>query len=100
MVIDAERQVAWGSHGWDGNERNVGYADTGVEYQRIRGPRDWTRWDKESMQLEACWRHKAFTAEREAGDVWVTGVDWTSVLCESRSSCTVAASATTVEAEE
>lgn len=59
MVIDADRQIAWGSHGWDGSKGK----DTGVEFQRIRKGRDWKKWDRATMKRVACWRHKKFDEE-------------------------------------
>lgn len=59
MVIDPEKKIAWGSHGWD----NSGAKDTGVEFQRIGHRRDWNHWDLHSMPLVACWRHKAFSSD-------------------------------------
>nr|VFJ56985.1 MAG: peptidoglycan hydrolase [Candidatus Kentron sp. FW] len=66
MVIDPEKRIAWGSHGWDGNG-NIGKgfrkSDTGVEYQKIKPHRAWKRWDTNAMQRVACWRHRAFIDE-------------------------------------
>jgi hypothetical protein len=58
MVIDPDKRIAWGSHGWDGNE-----GDRGVEYQEIKKKQDWKRWDRTTMYRKACWRHKQFTAD-------------------------------------
>ncbi len=55
MVLDPVRELAWGSHGWDGS----GKGDTGVEVQRVV-PDGWDYWDRRNMQLKACWRHKDF----------------------------------------
>ena len=60
MVIDPVERVAWGSHGWDGNPLLGGKADTGVEYQDILRKPDWGAWDRKTMTLKACWRHKEF----------------------------------------
>ena len=68
-VIDTEKRVAWGSHGWDGNVK-AGLAlepDTGVEYQKIRVKQDWQRWDRSDMTLRNCWRYRRFSEERAAG---------------------------------
>ena len=72
IVIDPEKRIAWGSHGWDGNPRfkdpvtgNVPTADLGVEFQKIKIKQDWKRWDRSTMELKACWRHKAFIKERK-----------------------------------
>lgn len=70
MVIDPEKRIAWGSHGWDGAPRLSEFPiepDTGVEYQRIKVKRDWMRWDRQDMQLKACWRYRGF------GDDGVSG---------------------------
>lgn len=68
MVIDPEKRIAWGSHGWDGNAQEFGVEpDKGVEYQLIKYKKDWERWDRKTMQLVACWRYKAFKSERAAG---------------------------------
>ena len=74
MVIDPEKRIAWGSHGWDGNPRlideNTGKApdvDRGIEFQKIKFKSDWKRWDRSTMELAACWRHKKFIAEKESG---------------------------------
>tara|TARA_R110002049_G_scaffold32139_8_gene107576 strand:+ start:16207 stop:19158 length:2952 start_codon:yes stop_codon:yes gene_type:complete len=70
MVVDPEKRIAWGSHGWDGNPNlpnssKVGTlkADVGVEYQKIKIKRDWEKWDRSTMKLAACWRHKSFIEE-------------------------------------
>lgn len=64
MVIDPEKRIAWGSHGWDGNSRNLPVEpDTGVEYQKIKFKPDWERWDRGSMKLKACWRHRRIAGE-------------------------------------
>jgi hypothetical protein len=60
MVIDPEKFVGWGSHGWDANDE--AHNDTGVEYQRILGG-DWAKWDRKQYSLKACWRHKEFIKE-------------------------------------
>jgi hypothetical protein len=68
MVVDAEKRIAWGSHGWDGNAKEFKVPpDTGVEYQLIKHKPDWDRWDRKTMRLVQCWRYKAFKAERSAG---------------------------------
>lgn len=71
MVIDPEKRIAWGSHGWDGNvlEQKKGMdvlVDRGVEYQRIKYKKDWERWDSQATKRVACWRYKTFVAERQA----------------------------------
>ncbi|MCP4698739.1 MAG: YARHG domain-containing protein, partial [Gammaproteobacteria bacterium] len=56
MVLDPARELAWGSHGWDGS----GKKDTGVEVQRVV-PDGWGYWDRRNMVLKACWRYKDFS---------------------------------------
>lgn len=65
IVIDPERRIAWGSHGWDGSPRLDPElaADTGVEYQMIRFKPDWSSWDRAAMRKVRCWRHESFVAE-------------------------------------
>jgi hypothetical protein len=62
LVIVPERRIAWGSHGWDGSTALLKQekALTGVEYQFIKSPRDWDKWDKDNMRAVACWRYKGF----------------------------------------
>jgi hypothetical protein len=68
MVIDPLRRIAWGSHGWDGNAaaKLPIVPKNGVEYQLIKYKPDWKRWDRHTMNLVACWRHKQF-AQTTAG---------------------------------
>lgn len=63
MVIDPEKYIGWGSHGWDGSTSDAGVRlnDTGVEYQRILA-KTWAKWDRKEYELKACWRHKEFAA--------------------------------------
>jgi hypothetical protein len=56
MVLDPKKKYAWGSHGWDKSGRK----DTGVEVQKVVSRNGWRSWDKRSMELKACWRHKDF----------------------------------------
>ncbi len=64
MVIDPQRQIAWGSHGWDGTARELKVKpETGVEYQLIKHKPDWARWDRPSMVEKACWRDRQFAEE-------------------------------------
>tara|TARA_R110000850_G_scaffold230981_1_gene355927 strand:- start:635 stop:3508 length:2874 start_codon:yes stop_codon:yes gene_type:complete len=70
MVIDPAKRIAWGSHGWDGSPRFIDPAsgaspdpDLGVEYQKIKVKTDWERWDRSTMELKACWRHRDFISE-------------------------------------
>lgn len=61
MVIDPEKRIAWGSHGWDGNGLTPGVVpDVGAEYQLIKRKKDWQAWDRRTMTLRACWRYKDF----------------------------------------
>lgn len=86
MVIDPERRIAWGSHGWDGNPRIGLPADTGVEYQKIKYKQDWERWDRSTMKRQACWRHRSFIEERMAGR-GEPGVRALEDACNSRRQC-------------
>ncbi|CAK9003702.1 Metacaspase-1A [Durusdinium trenchii] len=86
MVIDPEKRIAWGSHGWDGNPRlqdpvtgSQLTADLGVEFQKIKIKTDWERWDRSTMELKACWRHNAFVEERRTP----TGRPGLAAVCES-----------------
>ena len=64
MVIDPERRIAWGSHGWDGNAKELKVEpDTGVEYQLIKYKKDWERWDRTTMERQACWRYRQIEKE-------------------------------------
>ena len=65
MVIDPEKRIAWGSHGFDGNVTIDETSDTGVEYQLIKYKQDWQRWDRRTMTRKACWRYKQFIEEAE-----------------------------------
>ena len=68
MVIDPNRRIAWGSHGWDGTPRDLPVEpDTGVEYQLIKYKKDWQRWDREKMLLKSCWRYRTFAEETATG---------------------------------
>lgn len=61
MVIDPKQRIAWGSHGWDGNALTPDVVpDVGAEYQLIKRKKDWQAWDRRTMTLRACWRHKDF----------------------------------------
>ena len=57
MVLDPKKKLAWGSHGWDKSR----HKDTGVEVQKVVSRNGWRSWDKRSMKLKACWRHKNFS---------------------------------------
>lgn len=67
MVIDPEKRIAWGSHGWDGNVNQGLESDTGVEYQLIKYKKDWEKWDRSTMKRKACWRYRGFTGTDERG---------------------------------
>jgi Caspase domain len=67
MVIDPEKRIAWGSHGWDGNVNQGLESDTGVEYQLIKYKKDWEKWDRSTMERKACWRYRGFTGTEERG---------------------------------
>jgi hypothetical protein len=85
MVIDAEKRIAWGSHGWDGEGRQPDIdPDTGVEYQLIKFKPDWQRWDRSDMSLKACWRYNVFIEEAENGR-GVPGAEALSDPCQSGS---------------
>lgn len=84
-VIDLDKRIAWGSHGWDGNVK-AGLAlepDTGVEYQKIRVKRDWQRWDRSDMTLRKCWRYRRFAEEIESGRA-TAGSRILNVTCSER----------------
>lgn len=76
MVIDKDKLIALGSHGWDGNSREGLPADRGVEYQRIKYKQDWERWDRQTMKRVACWRHRLLAEEARspAGQAGVTAL--------------------------
>lgn len=76
MVIDPDKRIAWGSHGWDGNSREGLVSDRGVEYQRIKYKQDWERWDRKTMKRVACWRHRLLAEEARspAGQAGVTAL--------------------------
>jgi hypothetical protein len=64
MVIDPQRRIAWGSHGFDGTARELKVKpETGVEYQLIKYKPDWMRWDRTNMVQKACWRNRQFAEE-------------------------------------
>jgi hypothetical protein len=67
IVIDPARRIAWGSHGWDGSAQGLPIApDNGVEFQLIKYKPDWARWDRKTMELAACWRHRKLAEEAGA----------------------------------
>lgn len=68
MVIDPIKRFAWGSHGYDGNAKELKTSpDTGVEYQLIKYKKDWERWDRSTMRRMACWRYRNFSKEMQTG---------------------------------
>lgn len=68
LVIDPVRRIAWGSHGWDGNAKELPVLpQTGVEYQLIKYKPDWDRWDRSNMQLKAVWRYRDFSQQAKTG---------------------------------
>jgi hypothetical protein len=68
FVVDPARRIAVGSHGWDGNAKELRVApQTGVQYQLIKHQPDWRRWDRPKMELKTCWRYRAFAREAESG---------------------------------
>ncbi|MCP4714350.1 MAG: caspase family protein [Deltaproteobacteria bacterium] len=67
MVIDPEKRIGWGSHGWDGNPRILPVEpDRGVEYQKIKFKSDWERWDRKTMTRKACLRYRMFSEETKS----------------------------------
>lgn len=81
MVIDPDKRIAWGSHGWDGNE-----GDRGVEYQEIKKKQDWKRWDRTTMYRKACWRHKQFIAEARTTR-GLPGIRGLAEACSTKKQC-------------
>ena len=90
MVIDPDKFVAWGSHGWDGSTAtgNPLRQETparltplasgpaplnrvGVAFQMTKEGRDWSAWDWKDVKKVACWRHKEFATEFDRG-LWET----------------------------
>ena len=87
MVVDAAKRIAWGSHGWDGSAKASDYKiqpDKGVEYQLIKVKQDWKRWDRQDMQLKACWRYDRFVLERRSGS-GLPGVQALETACDAES---------------
>ncbi len=87
MVIDPEKRIGWGSHGWDGNAKALKVEpDTGVEYQLIKYKQDWQRWDRSTMQRKACWRYRTFIeqAKTQRGQ---PGVGALANICDPRKRC-------------
>lgn len=89
MVIDPEKRIAWGSHGWDGPVPNLPVEpDTGVEYQLIKYKKDWQRWDRSTMFRQACWRYGAFIKEAKT-QRGLPGVKALSNVCRASKQCGV-----------
>lgn len=87
MVIDPDKRIAWGSHGWDGTPRDLPVEpDTGVEYQKIKYKPDWERWDRANMRLAACWRYRPFAEEYLTGR-GLPGADALSFACDPNRRC-------------
>jgi hypothetical protein len=89
MVIDPAKRIAWGSHGWDGNARELSVQpDTGVEYQLIKYKKDWQRWDRTTMKRKACWRYRRFISEAltAGGRPGLKGLD-PDKICNPREHC-------------
>ncbi len=89
MVIDPTKRIAWGSHGWDGNARELNVEpETGVEYQKIKYKKDWERWDRRNMKRKACWRYRRFIeeAKKPGGQ---PGTEALAAVCDARKKCGV-----------
>lgn len=87
MVIDPDKRIAWGSHGFDGNARELKVPpDVGVEYQLIKYKKDWERWDRKTMERKACWRYRAFAQEASATR-WLPGVKALLNVCNVNQRC-------------
>ncbi len=87
MVIDPERRIGWGSHGWDGNAGILPIEpDKGVEYQKIKFKPDWKRWDRKTMMQKACWRYRAFVKET-AGTRGLIGIAALENCCDPTCNC-------------
>jgi hypothetical protein len=87
MVIDPDKRIAWGSHGWDGTPRDLPVEpDTGVEYQKIKYKPDWERWDRANMRLAACWRYRPFAEEYLTGR-GLPGADALIFACDPNRRC-------------
>ncbi len=86
MVIDPKQRIAWGSHGWDGNGLTPDVVpDVGAEYQLIKRKKDWQAWDRSTMTLRACWRHKNFVSvdPLDIGNNAVDECDFNLERCQS-----------------
>ncbi len=68
LVIDPARGIAWGSHGLDSTPAPLpAEPPAAVQYQRIKYRQDWARLGRDGMRRAACWRHRALSAEHDAG---------------------------------
>jgi hypothetical protein len=103
MVIDPQKRIAWGSHGWDGNVNEGLPPDTGVEYQLIKYKKDWQRWDRPGMERSACWRYRRFASEARGPD-GQPGTRALAQVCDSATRCgrpgTPATAVVRIEKEE
>jgi hypothetical protein len=87
MVIDSEKRIAWGSHGWDGNPTILPVEpDKGVEYQKIMFKPDWERWDRKTMTRKACWRYRTFGEETRSAR-GLPGLKALENICDASRSC-------------
>jgi hypothetical protein len=87
MVVDPRKQVAVGSHGYDGNPSILPVQpDTGVEYQQIKFKQHMLRWDRPTMELKACWRYRGFSedAKKPGG---MPGTDALATVCDVQRRC-------------
>jgi phage tail protein X len=67
MIVDALKRLAWGSVTWSRYVATAKQAARGAAFQRILTQQDWERWDRASMQLRACWRHRLLAEEARTG---------------------------------
>ena len=87
MVIDAERGIAWGSHGLDGTPAPLpAEPPAAVQYQKIKYRRDWARLGRDGMRRAACWRHRQLSAEHETGQS-TPGTDTLADACDRAANC-------------
>ncbi len=92
MVIDPDKRIAVGSHGWDGNAPQLKIKqDVGAEYQLIKSQQDWRRWDRPDMEIKACWRYRTFIEEAESGR-GKPGIQALKEVCNARKQCGVSGS--------
>lgn len=87
MVVDPLKRIAWGSHGYDGNAKELKVKpDIGVEYQLIKYKKDWERWDRKTMRQKACWRYRQFGEEIRSAR-GLAGVKALAKACDIKSRC-------------